>query len=489
MWSFALALLLAIVPVTERGTQVDDYHGVKVADPYRWLEDLDSPQTQAWVKSQRAYTEGWFAAAPQRGAMLARMKRLWNHDRMPLYGSNAGILVRGETDYVWDRSARCYRVLVCGETECQGEDSTYAFRALERLCRDWSDPRLCGPACGDGFCIGETTASCPADCGPCPGQCGDGKCDPGVKEDCSTCPKDCGACDGCTPKETPGCAGCSCEKCVCAMDPYCCQYAWDDLCVDECKNQCGGCGTQPLCGNGACELGESCSTCPKDCGPCPPTCGNGKCEPEESCATCPNDCGLCCGNGICQVNYGETCQNCPKDCGPCCGNGKCEAALGENCGTCPKDCGSCCGNGICQPALGETCQTCPKDCGPCCGNGKCEPALGESCSTCPKDCGSCAQCGNGKCEAPYETCSSCPADCGPCSCGNGKCEPVLGESCQNCSKDCGSCALMCQPHYTPGCGGCPCESCVCSLWPSCCKNSWTAICVGICRIACGGACP
>ncbi len=95
MWSVALALLLATVPVTERGAQVDDYHGVKVADPYRWLEDLDSPQTQAWVASQRAYTGAWFAAAPQLPPMLARMKRLWNHDRMPLYGSNAGIVVRG----------------------------------------------------------------------------------------------------------------------------------------------------------------------------------------------------------------------------------------------------------------------------------------------------------------------------------------------------------------------------------------------------------
>jgi prolyl oligopeptidase len=95
MWSLALALLLAAAPPAERGDQIDDYHGVKVADPYRWLEDLDSPQTQAWVNAQRAYTGAWFAAAPQRAPMLARMRRLWNHDRMPLYGSKAGILVRG----------------------------------------------------------------------------------------------------------------------------------------------------------------------------------------------------------------------------------------------------------------------------------------------------------------------------------------------------------------------------------------------------------
>lgn len=56
-------------------------------------------------------------------------------------------------------------------------------------------------------------------------------------------------------------------------------------------------GTPPAetCGNSACGAGETCSSCPADCGACPPveTCGNGACGAGETCSTCPSDCGAC----------------------------------------------------------------------------------------------------------------------------------------------------------------------------------------------------
>ena len=72
--------------------------------------------------------------------------------------------------------------------------------------------------------------------------CGDGLCDT-LTEYCDTCPKDCGQCNGCQARSKAGCPGCACEACVCKMDPDCCKFQWDHICVSECKKNCNGCTT------------------------------------------------------------------------------------------------------------------------------------------------------------------------------------------------------------------------------------------------------
>jgi len=60
---------------------VEEYHGIQVATPFRWLEEADSPETQAWVKVQNQVTAKFLRAIPERAKIKARLTKLWNYPR------------------------------------------------------------------------------------------------------------------------------------------------------------------------------------------------------------------------------------------------------------------------------------------------------------------------------------------------------------------------------------------------------------------------
>jgi prolyl oligopeptidase len=68
-------------PVTRKDNQTDIYHGTKVADPYRWLEDDNSAETKAWVEAQNKVTFGYLKKIPERAAIKSRLTQLWNFER------------------------------------------------------------------------------------------------------------------------------------------------------------------------------------------------------------------------------------------------------------------------------------------------------------------------------------------------------------------------------------------------------------------------
>ncbi|MEP7343500.1 MAG: prolyl oligopeptidase family serine peptidase [Acidobacteriota bacterium] len=68
-------------PIAKKVDQVDDYHGVKVADPYRWLEDPDAPDTRAWVEAENKVTFDFLNRIPERARIKARLTKLWNFER------------------------------------------------------------------------------------------------------------------------------------------------------------------------------------------------------------------------------------------------------------------------------------------------------------------------------------------------------------------------------------------------------------------------
>ena len=71
-------------PSARKGDVVDDYHGTKVADPYRWLEDPDSPESRAWIEAENRITNAYLADIPARATIRDRLTKLWNY---PKFGS------------------------------------------------------------------------------------------------------------------------------------------------------------------------------------------------------------------------------------------------------------------------------------------------------------------------------------------------------------------------------------------------------------------
>jgi prolyl oligopeptidase len=71
-----------IYPPTARVDQVDDYHGTQVADPYRWLEDTYSAETNAWIEAQNKVTFEFLEAIPERGKIQARLTELWDYPKV-----------------------------------------------------------------------------------------------------------------------------------------------------------------------------------------------------------------------------------------------------------------------------------------------------------------------------------------------------------------------------------------------------------------------
>jgi hypothetical protein len=157
----------------------------------------------------------------------------------------------------------------------------------------------------------------------------------------------------------------------------------------------------------------------------------------------PPQCVSGCGNGICES--GEDCNTCPSDCvsgtssGAVCGNGVCEAGDGEDCVTCPADCNGvqggkpanrfCCGNGGSNPVG--------------CNDSRCTTG-GFSCTTTPVPGGGSFCCGDTFCD-PGEDCGNCALDC---TVGAEVCTGGIDEDC-NGQVDCadGACSTdpVCQP--------------------------------------------
>ncbi|HVG39449.1 MAG TPA: prolyl oligopeptidase family serine peptidase, partial [Pyrinomonadaceae bacterium] len=68
-------------PAAKRVEQWDDYHGTKVQDPYRWLEDPAAADSRQWIEAENKLTFSYLEQIPQRAQIKARLQKLWNYEK------------------------------------------------------------------------------------------------------------------------------------------------------------------------------------------------------------------------------------------------------------------------------------------------------------------------------------------------------------------------------------------------------------------------
>src|SRR5712671_5143417 len=86
--SFSLAVVLAAesqrsfkYPLAPTSSQVDDYFGTKAPDPYRLLENPDSPESRKWIEAEDKLTFDFLKTIPERDGIKKRLTEVWDYER------------------------------------------------------------------------------------------------------------------------------------------------------------------------------------------------------------------------------------------------------------------------------------------------------------------------------------------------------------------------------------------------------------------------
>lgn len=96
-------------PGSKKVDQTDDYHGVKVADPYRWLENANGDDTKAWVDAQNKLTQSYLETIPARTAIRERLTKLWNYERFSVPFKEGGRYFYSRNDGLQNQAVFIHR--------------------------------------------------------------------------------------------------------------------------------------------------------------------------------------------------------------------------------------------------------------------------------------------------------------------------------------------------------------------------------------------
>lgn len=104
-------------PNTYRDTVVDDYFGTKVPAPYRWMEEQNSPQVEAWVEAENKVTFEYLNNIPVRNWINKRITKLWNYEKVGVPSQHEGELFYSKNSGLQNQSPIFMKKLVKGKSK------------------------------------------------------------------------------------------------------------------------------------------------------------------------------------------------------------------------------------------------------------------------------------------------------------------------------------------------------------------------------------
>lgn len=149
---------------------VDELHGEKVADPYRWLEDIDSGETKRWVEAEAALTRDWLAEGDDpREGLRERVRQLWDYEKVSaprtqggrtFYNRNSGL--QNQSVLYWHPEGEPQEAKILIDPNALSEDGTVALSGasvsddgkwlaygLSKAGSDWQEWRVREVATGE----------------------------------------------------------------------------------------------------------------------------------------------------------------------------------------------------------------------------------------------------------------------------------------------------------------------------------------------------
>lgn len=156
-----------IYPPARRSDHIDHYFGTAVADPYRWMEELESPELRTWIDAENTLTRDYLDALPTRKALRTRMEDLSDYERFSLpqrfgtrffYTRNSGLQnqavlywtegLEGAPQVLFDPNTASSDGTVALAGLSISEDGQFAALALAEAGSDWKSIRVRNVATG-----------------------------------------------------------------------------------------------------------------------------------------------------------------------------------------------------------------------------------------------------------------------------------------------------------------------------------------------------